>query len=361
MKTHFGASVFSTHTDLVVPARKLALWLLAMSVLPLAGGALAAELHGVMDQGFLNLSWDVPDAKLEEAPKPTGPWRTVIASSSPHRLPPSSLPARFYRLKMPSPGKKWLTVAAVTMRSETNTEANLQTFFSYMERAASNQVDLIVFPEVALQGCPGWRENSSPPSAQEMAYTQQTAETIPGQSTSNVVAKAKELNLFVVFGMTEKDPAGLLYNANVFLGPEGVIGKHRKTFHVGNDSLIWSRGSGYEVFDSPLGRIGLMICAELWSNGNYPGPVLSSQGAALLVTSSAWWNSVADSWDALTKENAVRANRWHVASQQVGAIGYAQCYGHSQIVDPLGRIVGDTGAMEDLVIWPTDILINAGQ
>ena len=34
------------------------------------------------------------------------------------------------------------------------------------------------------------------------------------------------LNLFVVYGMTEKDPAGLLYNANVFLGPGGVIGKH---------------------------------------------------------------------------------------------------------------------------------------
>ena len=98
-----------------------------------------------------------------------------------------------------------------------------------------------------------------------MAYIRQTAETIPGQSTSNVVAKAKELNLFVVFGMTEKDQAGLLYNANVFLGPDGVIGKHRKTFHVGNDGLIWSRGSGFEVLDSPLGKIGLMICAEMWS------------------------------------------------------------------------------------------------
>ena len=35
------------------------------------------------------------------------------------------------------------------------------------------------------------------------------------------MAKAKELNVFVVFGMTEQDTAGLLYNANVFLGPEG--------------------------------------------------------------------------------------------------------------------------------------------
>jgi predicted amidohydrolase len=174
-----------------------------------------------------------------------------------------------------------------------------------------------------------------------------------------VVAKAKELNLFVVFGMTEKDPAGLLYNANVFLGPEGVIGKHRKTFHVGNDGSIWSRSSGFEVLDSPLCKIGLMICAELWSVGSYPGPVLASQGADLLVTSSAWWTSVAGSWDECTVGNAVLSKRWHVVSQQVGTVGHAQVYGHSRVIDPKGKIVCDTGAMEGLVIWATDILINA--
>ncbi len=67
--------------------------------------------------------------------------------------------------------------------------------YSYMEQAASNRVNLIVFPEVALQGCPGWRQDSTSPSPQEMAYTRHTAESVPGPSTSNVVAKAKALNL----------------------------------------------------------------------------------------------------------------------------------------------------------------------
>jgi len=324
----------------------------------LLSAAHAAELRGVLDGRYLNLSWESPDGKLQEAATPTGPWQTVTTAVCSNRTATTST-RKFYRLILPAPGKKWLTVAAVTMTSQTNTEANLQTFFSYMERAASNRVDLIVFPEVALQGCPGWRENSSPPSVQEMAYTQQTAETIPGQSTSNVVAKAQELNLFVVFGMTEKDPAGRLYNANVFLGPDGVIGKHRKTFHVGNDGSIWSLSSGFEALDSPLCKIGLMICAEMALE--YPGPVLASQGADLLVTSSAWWTSVAGGWDEVTKGNAVRAKRWHVVSQQVGTVGHAQVYGHSQVVDPLGRIVGDTGAKEGLVMWPTDIMIDAGR
>jgi len=315
----------------------------------------AAELRAVRDGRYLNLSWEAPDGKLQEASTPNGPWQTVTTAVCPYRT-ATAYPQRFYRLILPAPGKKWLTVAAVTMTSQTNTEANLQTFFSYMERAASNRVDLIVFPEVALQGCPGWRENSTPPSVQEMAYTRQTAETIPGQSTSNVVAKAQELNLFVVFGMTEKDQAGRLYNANVFLGPAGVIGKHRKTFHVGNDGSIWSLSSGFEVLDSPLCKIGLMICAEM---ALYPGPGLAGQGADLLVSSSAWWTIYSSNYEAVTVGNAVQSKRWHVVSQQVGTVGHAQVYGHSRVVDPKGKAVCDTGATEGLVMWATDILIDA--
>jgi predicted amidohydrolase len=328
-----------------------------LTLLLLSSVANAAELRGVLDGRYLDLDWEAPDGKLQEATTPNGPWQTVTTAACRYR-PATTTAQRFYRLILPAPGKKWLTVATVTMTSQTNTEANLQTFFSYMERAASNRVDLIVFPEVALQGCPGWRENSTPPSVEEMAYTQQTAETIPGQSTSNVVAKAKELNLFVVFGMTEKDPAGRLYNANVLLGPEGVIGKHRKTYHVGNDGSIWSRSSGFEVLDSPLSQIGLMICAEM---ALYPGPALAGQGADLLVSSSAWWTVYSSNYEAVTVGNAVQSKRWHVVSQQVGTVGHAQVYGHSRVVDPKGKVVCDTGTGEGLVMWATDIMIDASR
>ncbi len=170
------------------------------------------------------------------------------------------------------------------------------------------------------------------------------------------MAKASELNLFVVFGMTEKDPSNLLYNANVFLGPDGVIGKHRKTDLVGNDALIWHLGTGFQVFDSPIGKIGLMICAEM---GDQHGPGLASRGADLLVSSSAWWTSVGSWWDTATVTNAVLAKRWHIVSEQTGMIGYANCYGHSRVVDPLGRIVCDTGAAPGMVVWATDRVTDA--
>ena len=331
-----------------------------LTLLLLSSAANAAELRGVLDGRYLNLNWEAPDGKLQEAATPNGPWQTLTTAVCPYRT-ATAYPQRFYRLILPAQGKNWLKVAAVTMGAKTNVATNLQTFFSYMERAASNGVDLVVFPEIALQQCPAWGPASHTPTAQEMAYVRQTAETIPGQSASNVVAKAKELNLFVVFGMTEKDQAGLLYNANVFLGPDGVIGKHRKRYLTGasyglNEDQIWVPGQVWDVFDSPLGKVGLLICLEMTFN---PGPVLAGQGAVLLVTSSAWYSGSASTYDQVTTSNALQARRWHVVSDQTGIGGMIPVLGHSRVVDSQGRIVCDTGTGEGLVMWATDILIDA--
>jgi predicted amidohydrolase len=329
-------------------------------LLLLSFAANAAELRSVLDGRYLNLSWEAPDGKLQEAATPNGPWQTVTTALCPYRTSTTST-RKFYRLILPAPGKKWLTVAAVTMNAKTNVATNLQLFFSYMEQAASNGVDLVVFPEIALQQCPAWGPASHTPTAQEMAYVRQTSETIPGQSTSNIVVKAKELNLFVVFGMTEKDQAGLLYNANVFLGPDGVLGKHRKRYLTGaslgaNEDQIWVPGQVWDVVNSPIGKVGLLTCLEM---AYAPGPILAGQGATLLVTSSAWSSDYRSYYEQYTTSNASLAQRWHVVSDMVGADGHLTSLGFSRVVDPQGRIVCDTGAMAGLVIWATDILIDA--
>ena len=339
----------------------LSLLLTSMLIAP---AARAAVLRGVMDQEFLNLSWDAPDAKLEEAPALNAPWQTVITTNSSYRLRPSTNLAsrcRFYRLKQPPPGKKWLTVAAVAMTSAANTATNLQTFYSAMEQAASNGVDLIVFPELALQGCPPWAQYDRVPTPAEMAYVRGTAETVPGPSTSNLVARANALNLFVAFGLTEQDTATTnLYNSAVFLGPQGVLGTHRKSMSFGNDARIFARGTNLiEVFDSPIGKAGINICGEiggeLQTTNTLTGPRLAAAGADLLVTVTAFWTSDAAINDLGTTLNASLANRWHVVADQVGRLGYVQCYGHSRVVDPLGRIVCDSGpTQQGMVVWATD-------
>ncbi|HEY5911991.1 MAG TPA: carbon-nitrogen hydrolase family protein [Verrucomicrobiae bacterium] len=342
----------------------IALWLLVEAAAPMVWAqepANEARLVGALDQGHLRLSWEAVDGKLQQASAVTGVWQTVTTGVSPY-LTQAASPQKYYRLILPASGRKWLTVAAVTMSVQTNTEANLQTMYSYMELAASNRADLVVFPEIALQQCPAWGDASHKPTAPEMAYVRQTAETIPGPSTSNLLAKAKALGLYVVFGLTEKDEAGLLYNANVFLGPEGLLGKHRKRYLTdsswgGNEDQIWRPGQAWDVIDSPIGKVGLLICLEMVY---YPGSALANQGADLLVTSSAWSSSYGSDYDNGTIGNAFQARRWHVISDQVGPDGHNQSYGHSRVVDPGGKIACDTGAREGMALWSTDLLIDAG-
>ncbi len=338
---------------------------LFLAAVLLADRTEGAELRVVRDQGYLNLSWEDGNAKVQEALTLNGPWQTVNTAAVSSCRTRITGTRKFYRLVLPPPGKKWLTVAAVTMHGVPNTETNLATMYARMAEAAAGGADLIVFPEVALQQCPPWAEVSRTPTPAEMAYMTNTAETVPGPSTDKLVAKAKELGIHVVFGMTEKDAAGRIYNAAVYLGPGGVFGTHRKAIHVGNDDSIWTRGTNLiQVFDSPLGKAGMMICAEMGGESGtaatVPGPRLAAAGADFLVTSSAWWSSADYQYDTATNTNALKANRWHVVGEQVGLIGYAQCYGHSRIVDPRGEVVCDTGATEGLIMRATDILIDAG-
>ena len=189
-----------------------------------------------------------------------------------------------------NPPETALKVAAVCMNAKTDKEANLQTFTSYIAEAARQGAHLIVFPEIALQQNPAWGASYYQPTQAEMDYVRDTAETIPGPSTDQVVEVAATHKIFVVFGMIEKSDDGDLYNASVFLGPNGVLGKYRKRkladASVGmNEHLVYQRGSDSGLIMSPLGNVGLVICAEML--GNFASD-LAQEGADFLVTVAAW-------------------------------------------------------------------------
>jgi predicted amidohydrolase len=256
-----------------------------------------------------------------------------------------------------------LTVATVSMTAVTDKQANLQKFFSFMEEAAEKGAHLIVFPEAALQQCPAWGEITHQPTEEELEYVFNTAEAVPGDSTDRLVEKARELNLYVIFGMTEKvSGEDSVYNTSVFLGPNGIIGKYRKmnlwdARTNGNEHLIWKPGTELGVFESPIGRVGLLICIDMYYR---LGPKLAENGADLLVTVSGWpGGRYGAEYENATVINATIAERWHIISNLVGSAGNVQDYGHSRVIDPNGDIVADTGSEERMVIAETDLLIDA--
>ena len=75
---------------------------------------------------------------------------------------------------------------------------------------------------------------------------------------------AAENRVFVVMGVIERD-GGTLYCTVLFFDDEGAyLGKHRKLMPTASERLVWGFGDGstLPVFDTPLGKLGAVICWE---------------------------------------------------------------------------------------------------
>ena len=97
---------------------------------------------------------------------------------------------------------------------------NIKALLALVEEAAQNGAKLIATPEMATTGyCFYSREDIK-------SYV----ETIPGPTTEAFEKLAKQYSVYIVVGMPEVDPeTDYYYNTAVLVGPDGVVGKHRKT------------------------------------------------------------------------------------------------------------------------------------
>src|SRR4029079_9833030 len=140
---------------------------------------------------------------------------------------------------------------------------NLAKCDAFMEKAAGMGAQLVVFPELALTGY-----------ACGDAFFD-VAEPVPGPSTSHLSETARKLGLHVVWGMPERGLARVLYNAAVLIGPAGYIGTWRKHTLPGHasdtggpgafpDRRFFRSGRQSPVFDTAIGRIGLMVCYDVF-------------------------------------------------------------------------------------------------
>ncbi len=91
------------------------------------------------------------------------------------------------------------------------------------------------------------------------------AEPVPGPTTDRFAQIAREHHCYIVFGMPERDEqTGLLYNTAAFVGPDGFIGKHRKTHaYIAEPKWAAPGNLGHQVFDTEIGRIAVLICMDI--------------------------------------------------------------------------------------------------
>jgi len=135
--------------------------------------------------------------------------------------------------------------------------------------AGARGAELVVFPEVVIPGYPYWR-GLYPISewTEWMVRYQKNSLSIPSPETDQLCEAARQARCFSVIGCSERTrQAGseTLYNTILFISEEGrIAGKHRKLMPTHGERLVWGMGDGsdLQVIDSPLGRIGGLICYE---------------------------------------------------------------------------------------------------
>lgn len=142
-------------------------------------------------------------------------------------------------------------------------------FAPLIAEAARQGADLVVLPETLTVFGRG------------LAYAE-VAESIPGPSTEYFGGLAKAHGLHLVAGLVEREER-LIYNVAVLLGPDGaLLGKYRKVSLPRTEIEAGiSPGNEYPVFDTALGKIGMMICYD----GFFPEVArqLGNKGAEIIA------------------------------------------------------------------------------
>jgi nitrilase len=182
--------------------------------------------------------------------------------------------------------------------------------------AAAVGTQLVVFPEAYVPGYPAWVWRVQP--GREMALSgelhkrlRENAVNIAGGQLDPMCEAAWRHKVTVVCGLHELDAefsGSTLYNTVVVIGPDGtILNRHRKLMPTNPERMVWGFGDarGLKVVDTPVGRIGCLIC---WENymplSRY---ALYAQNMEILVAPT--WDC-GDEWIASMKHIAREGGCW---------------------------------------------------
>jgi len=152
-------------------------------------------------------------------------------------------------------------------------DGTLDRLASLAAEAAGKGARLLVFPEAFIPAYPssvwakalaGWSEEGA---VEAYAQFAREAVEVPGEAEERLGEIAREHEVWLVTGVTERDPArpGTLYNSLLYHAPDGSLAlSHRKLVPTNHERLVWGPGdgSGLTTVETPFGRVGGLICWE---------------------------------------------------------------------------------------------------
>jgi len=177
-------------------------------------------------------------------------------------------------------------------------DASVEKACNLINAAAKNGASLVLFPESFIAGYPDWvwLVPAANKAMINELYTQfhTSSITIPDKYTQRLCEYAKKAGIYVAIGVNEKNSEASnasVCNTLLYISSEGeILGKHRKLIPTGGERLMWAPGGGDTLvsFDSPLGKLGGLIC---WENYMPLARYVMYQAGVQIYLAPTWDNS----------------------------------------------------------------------
>ncbi len=215
------------------------------------------------------------------------------------------------------------------------------------ERNLERAADAIA--QAADQGC----DLAALPECLNYGWTHPSAHAHQGPATERLADAARKAGIWVAAGLVERD-GERLYNSAFLLDSSGdVVLSHRKINELALAHDLYTLGACVRCVDTSLGRIGLLVCADLFPDAPELGRALGRMGCELILSPCAWavpadhdndrepygalWR---ESYSALTQEFPLTV----VGVSNVGGVDAGpwqgrKCIGCSLAVGPGGEIL----------------------
>ena len=231
-------------------------------------------------------------------------------------------------------------------------------------RAREAGADLLALPEAALGGYLSSLHGA--PTSEGVGAAEPPRLDGDGPEIARLIDLAGDMVITAGYCERGDDASrGRPYNSSVAVTGTGVLGRHRKVHQPLNENSSYAAGDRFAAFDSPIGRMGMMICYDK----AFPeaARALAVDGARVVVCMSAWPASrtnrapvlADDRWtrrfDLFDRARALENQIVWVSANQAGEFGSMQLVASAKIVDPGGEVLATTGTAAGLAIASIDV------
>ncbi|MBF6148011.1 carbon-nitrogen hydrolase family protein [Nocardia nova] len=246
-------------------------------------------------------------------------------------------------------------IAAVAAHFGTGIARALDKITGIVDRLAADGVDLLVLPDATLGGYIGDLRNPDPATGPEAIDPE-------GPEIRLLCRLAGAMTICVGYA---EHCDGTRYNAAVCLTGDGVLGRHRKVHQPAGEHLAYSAGDRFCAFDTPVGRLGMLIDYDK----TFPesARTLALDGARTIAALSAWPASVTDRasripndrqsrlFDLYDQARAAENQVVLASSNQTGITGSLRFLGQAKVVGPGGDILAKTWSKGGLAVADIDV------